>query len=234
MIEHIYKVVLLGECNSGKSSFLNRIIYSATEKPDHLFILPEKSITVGTCFAALELDKDHRVHIWDTGGEEKSKLHIYTKDSDAVVLMFDINNITAFNETKTYWIKYIEEYFNYHLIYNKTTSYKVCSCAPVVVVLGNKIDMSNEDSCNFNTFVNSFINDLKLNDNVLTQSIIYFPISVKTGYNVNNAFKYIIDSLETRESEKCPFKESSDYNNKISNKTSNKTSNKKCKLYCFN
>lgn len=225
-----FKVVLIGESNAGKSSFLHRLMYES-KLANELNSLQENSIppeyelpppvyTVGTAFAGIKLNNQYRIHIWDTAGQEryKSLVKMYTRDSDAVILMFDITD--KWEETKEFWISFIKKNFDYH------SNDVVCGCAPIILLLANKIDLKDDF---LESSKSSFIQSNTIDP--LIQSIKYFPISVKTGYNINEVYQYLAQKLVERSQTVCSAK-----NNTIREELIDvsKKSRKKCKLFsCF-
>ena len=115
------KIALLGDSNTGKTSFLN--------------ILNEKNIanmtsTVGienTIFYAYIKNKKYKIKIVDTAGQEnfRSLTSNYIKDMDGFLLFFDVTNELSFNS-----IDYWKDFIN-----NNNLSKEI-------ILLGNKIDES--------------------------------------------------------------------------------------------
>lgn len=236
-MNQIFKVILLGETNCGKSSFLDRIIFNAKTRSDdeiiNQYVLPTSSSTIGSCFASIELDDIRRLHIWDTAGQERfrSLMNLYSRGSDAIIVVFDVNNPYTFNQAKDYWIPYIKSNFEYHTIQNDSikNSENVCRCAPIVILLGNKVDVLKSSEENFRKFVTSFMKEIKKDDDsAFIDNIMYFPISVKTGYNINNVFKYIIESLRMRDLDSCPYTISQNPKEEKNTISLDKSSQKKC------
>jgi GTPase SAR1 family protein len=67
------------------------------------------SNTLGACFHRYECDSTMIMDLWDTAGQEKfrSLLTMYYKNSDAVVIVFDLTDEHSFR-TVEYWTKQIE------------------------------------------------------------------------------------------------------------------------------
>ena len=119
-----YKIVLLGDCAVGsKSSLVNRLMGNEFE--------PNISATTSGSYIRrgvyLQNSKQFIIEIWDTPGQEKYEpvLRIYLKDSDCIVLGYDVTRKQTFDNIKKYWYpKYIEN-----------------SGVDLIYVLGNKIDL---------------------------------------------------------------------------------------------
>jgi Ras-related protein Rab-5C len=69
--------------------------------------------TLGACFHSYESEDSKgeaiKMDIWDTAGQERfrSLLTLYYKNSDAVVIVFDVNDANSF-KTVDYWARQIE------------------------------------------------------------------------------------------------------------------------------
>ncbi|XP_008402511.1 ras-related protein Rab-7L1 [Poecilia reticulata] len=94
MKEHLLKILIIGDGNVGKSSFVCRYVsgqFSRTYK-----------MTVGVDFSVKTLhwsDKEKvRVQLWDVAGQERfiSMTRVYYKGAMGCVLMFDVTNSSSF------------------------------------------------------------------------------------------------------------------------------------------
>ena len=74
--------------------------------------------------------------MWDLSGSEKFKnlCNMYIRDSDAIILVFDITNRSTFDEIKNFWIKEVQEKAPENV---------------AVVLLGNKIDKQKNEEVPF-------------------------------------------------------------------------------------
>ena len=106
--ERLYeiKVVLLGDQAVGKSSLVHRFCYNKFED--------RYNITIGGAYlqqeATLKNGDKLKLHIWDTGGQEKfrSMANLYYKDAVAAILVYDVSNPDSL-ESLNYWIKELKE-----------------------------------------------------------------------------------------------------------------------------
>ena len=102
--DFIFKILLLGNSDVGKSSLILRFVdgmWSETFIP-----------TIGVDFKikSLEInDKLVKMQIWDTAGEERFRTVIasYFKGSHGILLIYDITNKTSFKELDN-WLSVIE------------------------------------------------------------------------------------------------------------------------------
>mmetsp|Transcript_24472 Transcript_24472/g.27221 ORF Transcript_24472/g.27221 Transcript_24472/m.27221 type:complete len:130 (+) Transcript_24472:43-432(+) len=102
------KVVLLGECSTGKTS----IVYHFLQK-EFVEAMPP---TIGAAFHPQTVavgDKAVKLDIWDTAGQERyhSLAPLYYRDSDAAIVLYDITNKLSFNGAKV-WLKEMTKYYN--------------------------------------------------------------------------------------------------------------------------
>ncbi|EAY10993.1 small GTP-binding protein, putative [Trichomonas vaginalis G3] len=89
-----YKVPLIGDANVGKTSIVGRFTserFTGNTTP-----------TVGVSTAQVTIknkDRDVKLTIWDTAGQEKfrSLVPLYTRHASLLILVFDITNEESFN-----------------------------------------------------------------------------------------------------------------------------------------
>ena len=168
----LISLITLGETSVGKTSLISKYV-------DNIF---ENSVisTVGIDFKLKHLNKygtNLSIKIWDTAGQERfnSIQSYFYKNIDGILLTFDLTNIISF-EQLTKWYEQV-----------KNVSPEGCT----VVLIGNKIDLYDEIK----------ISDEKANNFAKKHSIKYFPISCKSGYNVNEVFDYIIFEILSNQKE---------------------------------
>jgi small GTP-binding protein len=89
----------------GKTSIIQVLIHGTFQE--------KMSNTLGACFHRYECDDGKGepivMDLWDTAGQEKfrSLLTLYYKNSDAVVIVFDVTDPQSF-QTVDYWTRQIE------------------------------------------------------------------------------------------------------------------------------
>ena len=119
--KNIIKIILLGESGVGKTCLIQS------------FIGKEFSNTTSTFsfeYMNKEIVKDnikYNIHIWDTAGQERfrSLSKIFIKDSQIVILVYDITNQKSFDELP-FWVNYAKSLLGENVI---------------IGVVGNKIDL---------------------------------------------------------------------------------------------
>ena len=127
--DYIFKVALIGDSATGKTSILLRFI-------DDYFTEDTKS-TIGVDFKIVSLLLEPKVHakmqIWDTCGSErfKSLTSSFIKTCSAFILVFDLTRTSTFQNIE-HWIRTIKE----------NTSPKF------LILIGNKSDLVEQRALN--------------------------------------------------------------------------------------
>ena len=117
-----FKVIVLGDFNTGKSSIIHRYCYNSFDYLDNH--------TVGMDIGCKTIDVDDEkvnIRIWDTSGQEtyKSLISSYFKDVDGVVVVFSFDDHLS-KENINYWLSEFKK--------------KNEKDIPIVI-LGNKLDL---------------------------------------------------------------------------------------------
>jgi len=124
--DYLYKIILLGDSGTGKTSIMNRYLDNSTPQCTH-------EPTIGVDFrlkTETEIDgKKIKLHLWDTAGQEcfRSIIEGYYRGIAAAVIVFDITNYRSF-QSVTYWLNEIAR--------NSSTNVR----APILLI-GNKSDL---------------------------------------------------------------------------------------------
>jgi len=158
----IYKVVIIGDAAVGKTSLVTRITQNK--------FISNMNSTIGASFTSCDLNienKNIRLNIWDTAGQEKfrSMVSMYYRNANFCIIVFDI---TKYNlDNIKYWItEYIE---------------KTINSRPKFVLVGNKTDLLENDFIITDEFQNLIdLYNIKL-----------FKTSTLKGVNINELFEYI-------------------------------------------
>jgi small GTP-binding protein len=123
--DYLFKIVLAGDSNTGKTHFFNLL---SDKNIDYL------SSTIGTDLIVLYKElfaKTVRVNVWDTAGQERfqSIIQHYFREIVGYILFFNINNVDSFQSLER-WIKNI----NFE---NR------CEHHHPILLIGNKNDLEN-------------------------------------------------------------------------------------------
>ncbi|CTQ41243.1 Rab family, other [Babesia microti strain RI] len=167
--DYLYKIVLIGDSNVGKSNLLTR--YTKNE-----FNLESKS-TIGVEFATnahiLKNGKVCKVQIWDTAGQERYRAitSAYYRGAVGALICYDITSRSSFENVKR-WLKELRDYAPPH---------------SVICLVGNKVDMVN---------LRQVTKDegAKL---ARLENILFLECSALDSTNVNAAFAELIETIYT-------------------------------------
>jgi small GTP-binding protein len=161
------KIVLLGSAFVGKTSIINRYcnsVFNAEALP-----------TVGAGFFthALQVDNtDVTIMLWDTAGEERfrSVTPSLLRGAHALVLAFDLTDVASFSDIDIYLDLFLD------------TSQLDPNQGPPVLLLGNKADLPDR------TIGQDMIDKWKAKNRIA----LYYPVSAKTGENIEAAMKELV------------------------------------------
>ena len=164
--DYIFKVALIGDSATGKTSILLRFI-------DDYFTEDTKS-TIGVDFKIVSLLLEPKVYakmqIWDTCGSErfKSLTSSFIKTCSAFILVFDLTRTSTFQNIE-HWIRTIKE----------NTSPKF------LILIGNKSDLVEQRALN-KDFILEYCQKHFFN---------YLEISAKNNSNIEIMFKEVAYQL---------------------------------------
>ena len=158
--QNTYKIVIVGRSSVGKSCLLLRFT-------DDRFVEDYIS-TIGVDFKFRSFkaeDKDFKLQIWDTAGQEKYQTITKTfyKGADAVIIVYDCSSTTSFGEAQTVWLEEARRH---------------SEISTVISIIGNKVDQEDEKE----------ISKEKLLDFCSEEKIMGFEASAKAGVGVEEAF----------------------------------------------
>ena len=124
-MEKNLKIILLGEMSVGKTSLIN--VYF--DKQFHNKVNPTIGAEAKSKIVNIN-ETTYKINMWDTAGAERFRSinQIFIKDSDIVILVYDITNQKSFSEL-SFWVKYVEELLGKDVILG---------------VVGNKMDLFQE------------------------------------------------------------------------------------------
>ena len=163
----VYKILLLGDSEVGKSCFLMRYA-------DNVFV--ENYITtIGLDYKLkyIQLDSGQviKVQLWDTAGQDRYRTIAknYYKGSHGILLLYDVTKSSSFENIRE-WIKDIREE-----VYEKA----------IIFLIGNKIDK--KDQIKIKTEEGE-----KLAEEF---NMPFFEASAKSGENVDEIFKALYKKI---------------------------------------
>ena len=104
----IIKIVIIGQSSVGKTSIISQFVEKTFQQ--------ELQSTVGGTFNSKsvkceDLNKTLKLEIWDTAGQERyrSVTKMFYKDADVALLVYDITNLSSFEDLQTYWVQQVLE-----------------------------------------------------------------------------------------------------------------------------
>lgn len=168
----IFKIILIGDSGTGKTSLINRYIYNNFH---------EKYLcTIGVDFMMKRVVLDDntviKLQIWDTAGMEKYKqiTSTYYRGAQGAIVVFDLSSQTSFNSVSK-WVNDFKQISNPN--YHQT-----------IYIVGNKNDLVDkrevtqediDNYCEMNNFA-------------------YLETSAKTGEGVEKMFMGFAKELVTK------------------------------------
>lgn len=165
--DYLYKFIILGDNNCGKTSLLGRYT-------DDIVQTEEYYPTIGVDFKIKTVEsngKQIKINIWDTAGQEKFKsiISYYYKNVAAAILVFDVTNRESFENIQC-WIDEIK--------FNCNLSDKI-----PMVLIGNKNDKISKRVVTVSE-ANIFADKLNMD---------YFETNMYNWDGINDAFINLVD-----------------------------------------
>lgn len=172
MYQYLFKFIIVGDSNVGKSCLLLRYINN--------YFNDKKDSTVGVEFGykLIEINDNNnniipiKLHIWDTAGQEsfKSITRSYYRASAGVILVYDITVRESFINI----ISWLNEIKN-HNINND----------PIITLIGNKIDLNK----------NRKVSTQEGRTLAQLYNLLFFEISIKENLNIDYIFSDITHKI---------------------------------------
>jgi small GTP-binding protein len=128
-MRHMFRYILLGDSDVGKSSLLLRLT------DDRFLSCHDGGIgyqTIGVEYGSKVLsvcNQQVKVQVWDTAGHVRfrSIVHTFLRDVSVVLIVYDLTNRASFDAVYNYWLPYVRR---------TVTEYD----NPRIVIVGNKSD----------------------------------------------------------------------------------------------
>ena len=163
------KVVFLGDAGVGKSSICQRYVNNRINET--------YEVTIGGAYlqqkVTLKNGSTLRLHLWDTGGEERFKAMtpLYYRDANAAILVYDVSDMKTFRSLED-WVKELDS--------------KVKQDNLTLVMAANKCDIDNESK------KVSYEMAKKFADN---NNMFFFELSALKGTGIADMFKNMSEEI---------------------------------------
>lgn len=166
IVDRIYKLLLIGESNVGKTSIILRYVENEFKTSG----ISTLGVDVKYKFVSLDNIKI-RLDIWDTAGQERFRglAKNYFRGAHAFILVYDITDKDSFYKLKG-WINDAKEKIE--------NEYKM-------FVVGNKKDCSNERKIEFEA----------LKEFSKKYDVSFLEVSAKTGEGIEELFNIVVEEL---------------------------------------
>lgn len=180
-IKYIYKIIMVGNSNVGKSSIAS--CYTID------FFNEQEGHTIGVSYLTKKImvNVDNKIEpakvcIWDTAGQERffSIIKLYFKGIQGICCVYDQSNISTLRDCE----KWLEQTLTHAQLNSDGTR-------PPIVLIGNKndiIDPNNDTTYKLReTYVNEFIKKYNVH---------HIVCSARKNENINEIFDYLIKNME--------------------------------------
>ena len=169
--DNVLKIVILGEGRVGKNSILSKYFKKKFNEGQESTVDPwfyEKTVN--------SKGKSIQLKFWDTAGQEQFDAisTIYYQNSVGALLVYDVTIFETFKKVEK-WVNTLKE------VVGKDITF---------VIAGNKFDLSDKNSLSQNS---SAIDSYCAKENCK-----HFYTSAKTGFNLDEAFESLINSVLTK------------------------------------
>jgi Ras-related protein Rab-1A len=166
-LDNVFKILLIGNTNSGKSALLVRFV---DNKYSDSYIS-----TIGVDFKTKTLNIDDnpiKLQMWDTAGQDRFRTITpsYYKGADGIILAYDITNIESFDNLNM-WLKECDKY----------VSTDVCK-----ILVGNKCDLESNRQISYDEG-KQYADSLNIH---------FFEVSSKNYINVNEIFTHLVSNIK--------------------------------------
>jgi len=160
-----FKIAIIGPAEAGKSAIVERFV-------NNKFLISPKVLPLDIISKDFEYEEGEKVFLslWDICGHKRFEYlrSVFYKGAAGILLVFDMTNVNSYHDLNI-WLN---------------ESKLFAGNAPIILV-GNKSDLSSEINVNKETF------DKYISDN----NLIFIQTSAKSGHNINQAFKILIQKI---------------------------------------
>jgi small GTP-binding protein len=176
---YTFKVLVVGEPNTGKTAFVTRYVYDTF----NLERISTKGVEYAQCVFDWDANTKVRLNFWDVAGQERvgTQSSVYFRNAHAALVLYDVMDRVSF-ESVPLWK---------HLINENVRRNGEPDDIPTIL-LANKIDLVVERSEDFDpTDLNNMTNNLEFSCGI--------PISNLDNYNIAQTIKKLVELLLIRQ-----------------------------------
>lgn len=175
--EHLYKILVIGELGTGKTSIIKRYV--------HQFFSQHYRATIGVDFALKVINWDAntvvRLQLWDIAGQERygNMTRVYYKEAVGCFIVFDVTRVSTF-EAVAKWKHDLD------------SKVQLADESPVpCVLLANKCDQAKEGLVN---------NPQQMDDYCRDRGFVgWYETSAKENINVDEAARCLVNFILEKE-----------------------------------
>eukprot|EP01102_Stenamoeba_stenopodia_P015995 TRINITY_DN552_c0_g4_i1.p1 TRINITY_DN552_c0_g4~~TRINITY_DN552_c0_g4_i1.p1 ORF type:complete len:211 (-),score=58.82 TRINITY_DN552_c0_g4_i1:122-754(-) len=182
LVEHIYKVIVVGDVGTGKTSIIKRYVHRT-------FSVNYKA-TIGVDFALKLINWDAktvvRLQLWDIAGQERfgNMTRVYYKEAVGAVVVFDVTRVATFDAVSK-WKSDID------------LKVILPNDNPIpVVLLANKIDMAKDGWHSTSAQMDKYCEE--------NGFIGWFETSAKDNINVEKAMQFLLSKIIENDQDMVP------------------------------
>lgn len=171
--EHLYKVLVIGELGTGKTSIIKRYV--------HQFFSQHYRATIGVDFALKVVHWDQstviRLQLWDIAGQERfgNMTRVYYKEAVGAFIVFDVTRSSTF-ESVAKWKQDLD------------TKVQLPDGSPIpCVLLANKCDQPKEGIAASSAKMDEYCKEKGFAG--------WFETSAKDNINIDDAAKFLVGTI---------------------------------------
>ncbi|EDW17224.1 ras-related protein Rab-43 [Drosophila mojavensis] len=167
--DFLFKIVLIGDCCTGKTSILQRF------KTGNYVERHGNTIGVDFSMKTIEVEgKQVKLQIWDTAGQERFRTitQSYYRANNGVIIVYDITKRATFANLQK-WIEEVRRYTASNVL---------------IILIGNKCDLESEREVDFE--------EARQMCQYIPEILFVMETSAKENTNVEDAFRCLATELK--------------------------------------
>ncbi|XP_064541745.1 ras-related protein Rab-43 [Drosophila montana] len=167
--DFLFKIVLIGDCCTGKTSILQRF------KTGNYVERHGNTIGVDFSMKTIEVEgKQVKLQIWDTAGQERFRTitQSYYRANNGVIIVYDITKRSTFANLQK-WIEEVRRYTASNVL---------------IILIGNKCDLEEEREVDFE--------EARQMCQYIPEILFVMETSAKENTNVEDAFRCLATELK--------------------------------------